>query len=79
MVTTFNDWCFDKSRKPGDTGIVETSYGVHVMYFVSTGDPMWKIEVETNLRAQKFEEWYKAQENLYTVTLNEDVFNSIDG
>lgn len=34
MVEEFNDWCFDSARKPGDTGIVETTYGYHVMYFV---------------------------------------------
>ncbi len=37
MATEFNDWCFDDSRKAGDTGIVQTSYGYHVMYFVSRG------------------------------------------
>lgn len=35
MVTEFNDWCFDADRKEGDTAIVETTYGYHVMYFVS--------------------------------------------
>lgn len=34
MVETFNDWCFDRSRQPGDTGIVKTEFGYHVMYFV---------------------------------------------
>lgn len=34
MVEAFNDWCFDPSRQPGDTGIVKTEYGYHVMYFV---------------------------------------------
>lgn len=33
MVQTFNDWCFDESRQPGDSGIVETDYGYHIMYF----------------------------------------------
>ena len=37
MVTEFNDWCFDDARKPGDTDIVETQFGYHVMYFVSRG------------------------------------------
>lgn len=37
-VEAFNDWCFDSSRKPGDTGIVETNYGYHIMYFVETLD-----------------------------------------
>ena len=34
MVAEFNDWCFDASRQPGDHGIVQTSYGSHIMYFV---------------------------------------------
>lgn len=38
MVDTFNDWCFAEDRKPGDTGIVKTAYGYHVMYFVGAGE-----------------------------------------
>lgn len=34
MVVTFNDWCFDESRKPGDSGLVRTEFGYHIMYFV---------------------------------------------
>ena len=43
MVTEFNDWCFDDARQPGDTDIVETQLGYHVMYFVSRGlSPTWR-------------------------------------
>jgi len=49
MVTTFNDWCFDASRKAGDTGIVESDYGYHVMYFSGAGDAYWKIQVRDEL------------------------------
>jgi len=38
MVTPFNDWVYDESRQAGDTGIVETEYGYHIMYFVGDGD-----------------------------------------
>ena len=34
MVSTFNAWCFDSKRKEGDTAIVQTEYGYHIMYFV---------------------------------------------
>lgn len=34
MVTEFNDWCFDESRQTGDYGLVKTTYGYHIMYFV---------------------------------------------
>ena len=33
-VQPFTDWSVDPARKPGDTGIIETTYGYHVMYFV---------------------------------------------
>lgn len=47
MVASFNDWCFDASRQPGDTGIVETDYGYHIMYFVSQADTYyWKTVCE---------------------------------
>ena len=43
MVQEFNDWCFDASRQTGDTDIVETQFGYHIMYFVSHSDtPYWK-------------------------------------
>ena len=38
MVPTFNDWCFDVSRQPGDTDIVKTDYGYHIMYFVEASE-----------------------------------------
>ncbi len=34
MVTAFNDWCFDATRQPGDTGLVKTPYGYHIMFFI---------------------------------------------
>lgn len=57
MIDTFNDWCFDTARKPGDTGVVETPYGAHVMYFVDHGDPIWKTTIENDLRAADYNEW----------------------
>ena len=45
MVKTFNDWCFDSARKPGDTGVVETEYGYHVMYFVKAAE-MGVVEMD---------------------------------
>jgi|LSQX01.3.fsa_nt_gb hypothetical protein len=34
MVPEFEEWCFDEGRVEGDKGIVQTTYGFHVMYFV---------------------------------------------
>ena len=43
MVKPFEDWCFDASRQAGDTGIVQTDYGYHVMLFVGrSGYAYWQ-------------------------------------
>lgn len=38
MVEAFDAWIFDESRTPGDTGLVKTEFGYHVMYFVHRDD-----------------------------------------
>jgi len=38
MVQSFDQWCYDRSRKPGDVGIVESEYGAHIIYFVGNCD-----------------------------------------
>ncbi len=54
MVTEFNDWCFDNARKPGDTGIVQTQFGYHVMYFVRRGIPAnWQETAAQALGSEK--------------------------
>lgn len=79
MVTNFNDWCFDESRQPGDTGIVETEYGVHVMYFSATGNPLWMSEIADTLTQQNYNEWYSGIAEKYTITFDEEAMNSIEG
>lgn len=47
MVPQFESWSLAKGRKAGDVGIVETTYGYHIMYFVKTSTTTW----EDNVRA----------------------------
>ena len=69
MVPTFNDWCFDESRKAGDTGIVETSYGYHVMYFSGDSETTYRdLQIRNKLTAADFEAWFKNLVDSITVT-----------
>ena len=55
MVPEFNDWCFDASRKPGDTGIVQTQFGFHIMYYVSQDTrENWQVSVEDTMRSTDY-------------------------
>ena len=69
MVTNFNDWCFDDSRKPGDTGIVESTYGYHVMYFVGDSDMTYRnYLIQQDLISDDMNQWYNALLEAATVT-----------
>ena len=60
MVETFNDWIFDSARKPGDSGIVKTDYGYHLMYYVADNLPQWYMNAEASLRTEDYTTWYDA-------------------
>lgn len=56
MVTEFNDWCFAEERQPGDHGIVQTSYGSHIMYFVGESETAYNDPNQTAAQ-EKYTQW----------------------
>lgn len=46
MVPPFEEWCFDDTHQHGDTGIVKTDYGYHIMYYVCS-TPAWQFYAES--------------------------------
>ena len=58
MVAPFENWVYDSARKPGDVGLVQTNYGWHVMYFVSSHDePAWKESIRSSITSNLLEEY----------------------
>lgn len=57
MVSEFNDWCFDAARQPGDTGVVDTQYGSHVMYFSGVNLNRWQSQAASALRNEAYTAW----------------------
>ncbi|MEA4889500.1 MAG: peptidylprolyl isomerase [Clostridiaceae bacterium] len=70
MVAEFNDWCFDKSRKAGDTAIVQTDYGFHVMYYVGEAGEDWALNVASSLQSTAYSNFLTEQEKNYPYTYN---------
>ena len=57
MVEEFSDWAFDSGRVYGDTGIVKTSYGYHIMFFVEQTDTKgWVEPTREKLLSELFNE-----------------------
>ena len=71
MVDTFDAWCYDVTRQPGDTGIVETEYGYHVMYFVGSGMSYLNYMVENEMMYNDFSAWNEEVTGDVTRTMNE--------
>lgn len=53
FVEEFKAWYLDETRQPGDTGIVKSIYGYHIMYF-SGSQPIWQSSAKTTLLSEKW-------------------------
>lgn len=68
MVPTFNAWCFDSARKAGDTAIVKTQFGYHVMYFESKSDmTVWQYTAQQALASEDGTDTKDKLEKGYTI------------
>ncbi len=69
MVDNFDAWCFDEARKAGDTGIVETEYGYHIIYFEKAQDISYRnYMIKNELVAEDTIEWRDALAEKQTIT-----------
>jgi hypothetical protein len=66
MLDTFNDWCFADGRAVGDYGVVETSYGCHLIYFSGFGEEYWKTLADDSKRSDDYSAWYEDYSANYT-------------
>ncbi len=78
MVEEFETWCYDDTRTTGDTGIIQTDYGYHIMYFDGNGVPAWKSAVTSALVSNQYSQDYEALEKTYAVTFSDKNLNKID-
>jgi len=79
MVEAFENWIYDEARKAGDTGIVETEYGYHVMYFVGDGVEAWTAGVLEELLSDDLTTWNTEITTTYPVTVNDKNVKKIFG
>lgn len=59
MVAPFSDWCFDSNRRVGETGIVESSYGYHIIYLSGFSNETYRdYLIKNQITSEKSEQWY---------------------
>jgi hypothetical protein len=79
MVEPFENWCFDETRKTGDTGLVKTTYGYHIMYYVSA-QPQWEYHCREEILNEWTQKWLLDVASQYLMTVNYDdiVLSNVD-
>ena len=81
-VAEFENWSFDDSRKAGDTGIIETEYGYHIMYFVSdnTDDTDWENAIRSEKGSEAltaYQDEIFAEDGKYAIVEHETWINRV--
>ncbi len=67
-VDSFRNWSVDSDRKSGDTGVIVSEYGYHVMFYVGDDELTYRdYMISEDLRAADIEEWHEGI--LKTVTV----------
>lgn len=58
-VDSFRNWAIDPARKEGDTAVVESEYGQHIMYYEGESERSYRDYLITeDLRNDTITEWY---------------------
>ena len=58
-VPNFLNWCIDSNRKVGDTGIIQSEYGYHIMYFSSFDELTYRdYMIREEMRTNDVDAWY---------------------
>jgi parvulin-like peptidyl-prolyl isomerase len=78
MAAAFNDWIYADGRAVGDTGIVESDYGIHVMYMDGFGMPAWRVEAEMAMASASFSAARAEMAEKYTVTVDSAALAMLD-
>ncbi len=72
-VKPFKDWAY-ADHKPGDTGIIETDYGYHIMYYVEDGEHTYRdLLIETDMKNEAYEKWEEELLKALTVVESKNV------
>ena len=73
MVTSFDEWIFDESRKEGDVEIVESEYGYHIMYYVGNKNLAYRSSLRTTHTQDDYSGWLEEElaKDSQKVTKNE--------
>lgn len=77
LIDSLDAWCFASERQPGDTEILRSPYGIHILYFTGS-TPIAQVQAEDKAREEgqtalfiKAREAYPMEVSYSAITLSE--------
>lgn len=71
-VPTFLEWSIDPERQAGDSGVIESPYGYHVMFYVGDDELTYRdFMIRNEMRDADQEEWAKGIIDPVTATIGD--------
>lgn len=70
FVPEFLDWIFTADRKAGDTGIVRTDYGYHIMYADTVEEAKWLSDARSAMQSEAQQAFLEEATAGYEVRVN---------
>lgn len=77
LETAFDSWIFNKDTKPGDTTIVESDYGYHILYMQGDGLLQWQAECLYDMRNKKVDALTEEYKDTYKTELYSENLDKI--
>lgn len=71
FVKEFKDWYLDENRKAGDTGLVKSSYGYHIMYY-SGDQEIWYAQCKDAIYSERSQASMEEAVKKYPMTMEYD-------
>lgn len=69
LMPLLDQWCFDQGRQSGDTVILRSDYGYHILYFSGSTD-IWYAQAQADLTAQRQAELVSAAREKYPAEID---------
>ena len=77
MTEEFEEWSFDETREVGDTGIVKTNFGYHIMYFCGDGLLKYQADIVDIITQEALADRIDELSEKYSVTVDSDALQDI--
>ena len=71
LIKPLDDWCFDPAREPGDSEILRSDFGWHILYFCGKQDEAY-AQTEAKLRSQQLRKLAEQAKKDYPMTVSYD-------